>query len=303
MAKLLSLRGVARPTGAPILPQRAAAQRAGYASLSRSPRVFGFRHKAAAIVHCMECESRDVALAVESLVSPTNDGGGGGALCYSSPRKAGSIMELDVESHLSAVHRSVAFPERNGQPASAVRLSRGFAATREDVWDAVTNGDRIPRWFAPVSGDLVLGGHYQIEGNAGGTITACERLSLFDLTWEFAGDVSWVEVRLSADGDGEARLSLTHTAILSPHWDTFGPGAVGVGWELGLLGLALHIADPAAPKPDEEAFAASPGRQGVHHRQQRGVGASRNRGRSGPRRRASLGSAHDRLLHRRISHG
>ena len=167
-------------------------------------------------------------------------------------------MELDVESHLSAVHRSVAFPERDGQPASAVTLSRGFATTLEDVWDAVTNGERIPNWFAPVSGDLELGRHYQIEGNAGGTITACERLSLFDLTWEFAGDVSWVEVRLSGDGDGHARLSLTHTAALSPHWDTFGPGAVGVGWELGLLGLGLHIMHPDAPKPDEEAFATSP---------------------------------------------
>ena len=150
-------------------------------------------------------------------------------------------MELDVESHLSAVHRSVAFLERDEQPASAVKLSRDFAATLEDVWDAVTNGDRIPNWFAPVSGDLELGGHYQVEGNAGGTITVCERLSHFDLTWEFAGDVSWVEVRLSGDGDGHARLTLTHTAILSPHWGEFGPGAVGVGWELGLLGLALHM--------------------------------------------------------------
>ncbi len=167
-------------------------------------------------------------------------------------------MELDVESHLSAVHRSVAFPERDGQPASAVTLSRGFATTLEDVWDAVTNSDRIPRWFTTVSGNLELGGRYQVEGNAEGTITACERLSHFDLTWEFAGDVSWVEVRLFGDGAGHARLTLTHTAVLSAHWDEFGPGAVGVGWELGLLGLALHIADPAAPKPDEEAFAASP---------------------------------------------
>ena len=167
-------------------------------------------------------------------------------------------MELDVESHLGAVQRSVSLHERDGQPASAVTLSRNFATTLEDVWEAVTNSERIPNWFAPVSGNLELGRHYQIEGNAGGTITACERLSLFDLTWEFAGDVSWVEVRLSGDGDGHARLSLTHTAILSPHWDEFGPGAVGIGWELGLLGLALHIADPAAPKPDEEAFDASP---------------------------------------------
>ena len=167
-------------------------------------------------------------------------------------------MEFDFESHLGAVQRSVSFLERDGQAASAVTLSRGFATTLEDVWDAVTNGERIPNWFAPVSGDLELGSRYQVEGNAGGTITACERLSHFDLTWEFAGDVSWVEVRLFGDGAGHARLTLTHTAVLSEHWDTFGPGAVGVGWELGLLGLGLHIADPAAPKPDDEDFDASP---------------------------------------------
>ena len=88
-------------------------------------------------------------------------------------------------------------------------------------------------------------------------ITACERPSHFALTWEYAGDVSWVEVSVSADGAGGARVALTHTALLSPHWDEYGPGAAGVGWEMGLLGLALHLAQPAAPKPDDAAFAAS----------------------------------------------
>ena len=167
-------------------------------------------------------------------------------------------MQFDVETYLGAVQRTVAFLERDGQPASAVTLSRSFATTLGDVWDAVTNGERIPRWFAPVTGELEPGGHYQVEGNAGGTITACERLSHYALTWEFAGDVSWVEVQLSDDGDGRMRLTLTHTALLSEHWDTFGPGAVGVGWELGLLGLAIHLEHPTAPKPDEADFAASP---------------------------------------------
>ena len=70
--------------------------------------------------------------------------------------------------------------------------------------------------------------------------------------------MSWVEVRLRDDGAGRARLTLTHTARLSEHWDTYGPGAVGVGWEMGLLGLAMHLAQPTAPKPDEAAFATSP---------------------------------------------
>ena len=166
-------------------------------------------------------------------------------------------MDFDVESHLGAVERSVSMVERDGRPASAVTLSRSCEATVDELWDAVTSGERIPRWFLPVSGDLVLGGRYQLEGNAAGMITTCERPSHFALTWEYAGDVSWVEVSVSADGAGGARVALTHTALLSPHWDEYGPGAAGVGWEMGLLGLALHLARPAAPKPDDAAFAAS----------------------------------------------
>ena len=167
-------------------------------------------------------------------------------------------MDFDVETQLAAVERSIASLERDGQPARAVAISRRFNTTVEDLWDAITSTERIPRWFLPVSGDLKLGGRYQLEGNAGGLITECQPLSHFTLTWEFAGDVSWVDVRCSSDVTGTARLSLTHTTRLSEHWDQYGPGAVGVGWELGLLGLSIHIADPTEPMPDEAQFAASP---------------------------------------------
>ena len=168
-------------------------------------------------------------------------------------------MGFDFESHLAAVERSVASLERDGRPARAITLSRSYPTTVDDLWDAVTNGERIPRWFLPVSGNLEPGGRFQFEGNAGGAITACEPPDRLALTWEYGGDVSWVEVRIADDGAGGARLALTHTALPSEHWDRYGPGATGVGWEAGLVGLALHIAQPAAPKLDldEAAFAAS----------------------------------------------
>ena len=166
-------------------------------------------------------------------------------------------MQLDVEGHLRAVERFVSLLEHDGRPAGAVTVSRSYATTVEDLWDAVTNGERIPRWFLPVSGKLELGGRYQLEGNAGGVITACEQPSRLALTWEFGGDVSWVEVGVSDDGAGRARLTLTHISRLSEHWERYGPGATGVGWEMGLLGLALHIARPNEPKLDEVAFATS----------------------------------------------
>ncbi len=166
-------------------------------------------------------------------------------------------MDFDVEYTLGAVDRTVSFTERDGQPASEVRLSRSFAASIEDLWDAVTNGERIGRWFTPVSGELELGGHYQLEGNASGTITVCERLSHFALTWEFGGDVSWVDVGLEAAEEARSRLTLMHTSILSAHWDEYGPGAAGVGWEWGMMGLAIHLEQPAEPMPGVMEFVES----------------------------------------------
>ncbi len=166
-------------------------------------------------------------------------------------------MDFDVEGNLGAVERTVSSLRRDGQLARAVTLFRGFATTTvEDLWDAVTNAGRLPRWFVPVSGDLEPGGRYQLEGNAGGAITVCERLSHFAVTWEFGDDVSWVVVRTATDGDG-SRLSLTHISLPSEHWEEYGSGAAGVGWDLALLALALHLSRPDEPKPDEAAFVAS----------------------------------------------
>ena len=206
-------------------------------------------------------------------------------------------MDFDVEDHLSGVERSVSSTVREGRPARAITLSRSYATTVDDLWDAVTNGGRLPRWFLPISGALEPGGRYQLEGNAGGVITACERPSHLAPTWEFGGDVSWVEVGFSGDEAGRARLTLTHTAHLSEHWDTYGPGAAGVGWELSLMGLAIHLAQPAEPKPDEAEFAASPAGKAAHRGKQRGVGAGSHRRRNRSRRRPCRGTAHHRVLY------
>jgi len=167
-------------------------------------------------------------------------------------------MSFDIERHLGAVERSVSSLERAGTTARAVVLARNYDTTIDDLWDALTNGERIPRWFLPISGDLKLGGHFQFEGNAGGEITQCERPTKLAVSWEFASDTSWVEVRLSKRSDRNSRLTLTHTAHVYDFWNEYGPGAVGVGWELGLFGLALHLAQPDAPRMDESAFSTLP---------------------------------------------
>lgn len=148
---------------------------------------------------------------------------------------------IDVTQQLGAVTREVATTEHEGKPAKQVVLSQRYPAPIEDVWDALTNRERLPRWFLPVSGELTLGGRYQFAGNAGGTVLECEPPRRLLATWEYGGEVTWVEVRLTEDGDGTT-LRLQHTAPHDPgRWAEFGPGAVGVGWDSGLLGLALHL--------------------------------------------------------------
>src|ERR1044071_4327678 len=151
-------------------------------------------------------------------------------------------MDIDVDELIGSTARTVAMGLWDGSDVRVVTATRDFDTSVDDLWQAVTSPERLPRWFLPVTGDLRVGGRFQIEGNAGGEVLECVPPEHLAVTWAFDGKVSWVEVRLSAAGDGRARLELTHTVPTDEHWDTYGPSAVGIGWELALLGLALHTA-------------------------------------------------------------
>ncbi|GGM42096.1 SRPBCC family protein [Promicromonospora citrea] len=149
---------------------------------------------------------------------------------------------IDPVATAGLVTREVRDGERDGTPTKIAVARRTYAADRDDLWDALTSAERLPRWFLPVSGDLTLGGRYQFEGQAGGEIQRCDAPESFAATWEFGGQVSWVQVALTP-ADGGTTLELVHEALVDPDfWTQYGPGAVGVGWDLALLGLGLHLA-------------------------------------------------------------
>ena len=145
--------------------------------------------------------------------------------------------------------------EHDGRPARAVIACRTFFTTAEEVWDALTNAARLPKWFLPISGELCLNGRFQLEGNAGGRITVCEPPRLLAVTWELGGTESWLAIRLVDDGADGIRLELVHSMLTDPEefWNQFGPGAVGVGWDLAIMGLGQHIATGAVVDPQEAA--------------------------------------------------
>ena len=149
---------------------------------------------------------------------------------------------MDLITAIDAVHREIADTTRDGRPARMVVAERTYPSPADDVWDALTNPERIPRWLLPVSGDLRLGGRYQLEGNAEGTILTCEPPRHLGVTWEYGGGLGWVDVWLAAAGDGTT-LRLEHAAPVDAlaAMEEFGPGAVGVGWDLTLLALGEHL--------------------------------------------------------------
>jgi len=166
---------------------------------------------------------------------------------------------IDVNGHISSVERRVGGRTLAAGEARTVTIARVFDTSPEDLWDACTDPERISRWFLPVSGDLRLGGRYAFEGNASGTIERCEPPARVDATWEFGGQTSWVELRLTPEPDGRTRFALDHIAHVDDAlWAQYGPGAVGIGWDHGVLGLTLHLADAAQPeRAAVEAWQAS----------------------------------------------
>ena len=80
---------------------------------------------------------------------------------------------VDVNAQVAAVARSLRDEQIDGDRTFVQTLSQSYPSPIDDVWDAVTSAERIPRWFTPISGDLRLGGRYQLEGNAGGEVLEC----------------------------------------------------------------------------------------------------------------------------------
>lgn len=160
--------------------------------------------------------------------------------------------QYSAGEQIKAVTRGVEAGTREGRKVYVQSISQRYPTTAEDLWEACTSPQRLERWFAPVSGDLRLGGTYQVQGNAGGTIETCEVPRSFSATWEFDGQISWIAVAVEPEGEG-ARLTLEHIAYaddMAEFWQQFGPGAAGVGWDLAFLGLAWHVGS-GKDKPEE----------------------------------------------------
>ncbi|GAA1646276.1 SRPBCC family protein [Catellatospora bangladeshensis] len=145
----------------------------------------------------------------------------------------------DITEQLEAIRRRVERADTDEGEGVAVVIRRTYRGEAEDVWDAITSPERLPRWFAPVTGDLREGGTFQVENNAGGDIQRCDPPRLLRLTWGAPNSI--VEVTLTAAGSDRTDLEVRHTVPLSVAGSAAGALYVGPGWDQGLLRLAQYL--------------------------------------------------------------
>ena len=160
---------------------------------------------------------------------------------------------MDYNNYNQTVRRYVA-TDNECPDKRTIIITKSFPDDMSSLWDAVTDPKRLVTWFAPVQGELRLNGHYSISGNASGIILECNAPYSYALSWKCQGQ-SILQVKLADSGNNRTDLTLRHIVDVDDHWRKYGPGAVGVGWDLTLLGLMLHM--EGFPKPSEEQFAAS----------------------------------------------
>jgi hypothetical protein len=167
-------------------------------------------------------------------------------------------MIINIAEQIGATSRRVV--QQRGDTGEVVTLimQRRYSAEVVDVWQAITDPDRVRRWFLPLTGDLRQGGNFQLEGHAGGDILRCEPPR--HLVVNFGGESSIVDVLLSGEGE-QTLLQLTHSVPIELAGSTAGALYVGPGWDGALLGIALHLSgefsgDPvaAATSPEVQDF-------------------------------------------------
>lgn len=159
---------------------------------------------------------------------------------------------IDILEHINAVQREVS---RTGETVT-VRMRRSYQAEPEELWDALTDPERMRRWFWPVTGDFRVGGTFQLQDNAGGEVLECEPPKRFKVT--FGGPTSLLELRLVPGAGASTELELEHSMGEPPAPGGSGALWVGPGWDGGFLALALYVSGELPEDTNPVEMADSP---------------------------------------------
>ena len=105
---------------------------------------------------------------------------------------------------------------RSADGAGIVRIEDRYDTDIDDLWSAITDPDRLARWFGDVDGELSLGGEFRVHiadaGERTGKVEACDAPQRLVVTTRETDesyrrgegvppfDAAW-DITLTADGD------------------------------------------------------------------------------------------------------
>ena len=133
---------------------------------------------------------------------------------------------------------------------AAVRFEREYPTGVHDLWAALTEPDRIARWFDRVSGDLHAGGRVTVhfdDGPADFEVVTCDPPTTLATRWMHAGaSHSVVTARLAPLAPDRTRLVLEHTDLAPSNAADY-----AAGWHYYLDGLRAVVDDAPRAGWDE----------------------------------------------------
>ena len=132
---------------------------------------------------------------------------------------------------------------------AAVRFERDYPTGVHDLWAAITEPERLARWFDRVSGDLREGGRVTVhfdDGPADFEVVTCEPPTTLATRWLHAASHSVVTARLTPLGPDGTRLVLEHAALVERSAPDY-----AAGWHYYLDALRAELDDAPRPGWDE----------------------------------------------------
>ncbi|MBA3842517.1 MAG: SRPBCC family protein [Actinobacteria bacterium] len=132
---------------------------------------------------------------------------------------------------------------RSADGKGVVRMEEHFEVGIDDVWSALTERERLARWYGEVEGELRLGGRFRARVRASGwesdgRVEACEPRRRFLVKSKEPDEPSEdaTEVTLSEDGDGTTLVVEQSGVSLELLW------AYGAGLQIHVEDLAGYLA-------------------------------------------------------------